>query len=71
MKNRITLAFKDGLSLIQVNHLDENGNVILVNYEVCDEDGNVLGEFNSIEEAQEFIKTHRPEPPRPTRGMRM
>ncbi|ASK56265.1 hypothetical protein CEQ48_16355 [Vibrio tarriae] len=69
MKNRKVLGSKDGLSLVQVNHLDGNGVLVRVSYEVCDADGNVLGEFSSIGEAQEFIKGYRPEPPGPTFNM--
>ncbi|PIW60817.1 hypothetical protein [Shewanella sp. CG12_big_fil_rev_8_21_14_0_65_47_15] len=66
MKNRKALSSKNGLSLVQVDHLDGNGDVIRVSYEVCDANGNVLGEFSSIGDAEEFIKNYRPEPPRPT-----
>lgn len=69
MKNRKTLASENGLLLVQVSHLDENGNVVHVSYEVRDESGNVLGEFNSIEEARAFIRNYRPEPPLPRMGM--
>ena len=49
VKNRTTLITEGGLSLVQVNHLDESGKIIGVSYEVYDEDGDVLDEFTSLE----------------------
>lgn len=66
MKNRKVVGFKDGLFLVQVNHLDGDGVLVRVSYQVCDADGNVLGEFSSIGDAQEFIKGYLSKPPSPT-----
>lgn len=67
MQNRKTLASKSDFSLVQVDELDENGNVISTSYEVVDPDGNVISKFGSLKEAQEFLKTVMLEPPRASR----
>lgn len=68
MQNRKTLVSKSDFSLIQVDELDENGNIVSTSYEVVDPDGNVIGRFGSLKEAQDFLKTVLPpEPPRPSR----
>jgi hypothetical protein len=71
MQNRKTLGIKSGFSLVQVDELDENGNVLSTSYEVVDPDGKVIGRFGSLKEAQDVFKTVvSPEPPRPS-GPRM
>ncbi|WCH21107.1 hypothetical protein [Aeromonas salmonicida] len=73
MQNRKTLGTKSGFSLVQVDELDENGNIVSASYEVVDPDGDVIGRFGSLKEAQDFLKTvlpQEPEPPRPS-GPRM
>ena len=71
MQNRKTLGKNSGFSLVQVDEVDENGNVLSTSYEVVDPDGNVVGRFGSLKEAQDFLKTVLPpEPPRP-RGLGM
>jgi hypothetical protein len=73
MQSRKTLGSKSEFSLVQVDELDENGNVVSTSYEVVDSDGNLIGRFGSLKEAQDFLKTvlpQEPEPPRPS-GPRM
>lgn len=74
MQNRKTLGSKSEFSLVQVDELDENGNVVSTSYEVVGSDGNVIERFGSLKEAQDFLKESEPEPeperPRPS-GPRM
>ena len=71
MQNRKTLGSKSGFSLVQVDELDENGNVVSISYEVVDPEGNVIGRFGTLKEAQDYLKTVMPpEPPQP-RGLGM
>lgn len=66
MQNRKTLVSNSSFSLVRVNEVDENGNVLSTSYEVVDPDGNVIGRFGSLKEAQDFLKTVLPpEPPQP------
>jgi hypothetical protein len=62
MENRKTLVSKNGYSLDQVTHLDENGNVIKITFEVIDPSGAVVGTFDNIDEARELYKTLVPAP---------
>jgi hypothetical protein len=73
MQNRKPLGKKSGFSVVQVDELDANGNVVSTSYEVVDPNGNVIGRFGSLKDAQDFLKTvlpQEPEPPRPS-GPRM
>lgn len=63
MQNRKTLGTKSGFSLVQVDELDENGNVVSTSYEVVDPDGKVIGRFGSLKEAQDCLKTVLPQEP--------
>lgn len=70
MSNRKTLESNSGFSLVQVDEVDENGKVLSTSYEVVDPNGKIIGTFRSRKEAQDFIKSVLPKPPRP-RGPRM
>ena len=73
MISRNTLGSHKGYSLVEVKVTDENGNFIEVTYEVCDPDGNVMGTFSSLNEAQRFLKSlnldNDQEPPSDSPGM--
>lgn len=71
MNNRKKLESNSGFSLVQVDEVDKNGNVLSTSYEVIDPDGNVIGTFGSLKEAQDFIKTVLPPKPRRPRGLGM
>ncbi|MFM5739425.1 hypothetical protein ACET6T_11925 [Aeromonas veronii] len=69
MLNRKTLGTKSRFSLVQVDKLDKNGNIVSTSYEVVNPNGDVIGRFGSLKEAQDFLKTvlpQEPEPPRPS-----
>lgn len=71
MSNRKTLTSKNGFSLVEVTLLDSNGHFVRTNYEVYGPDGDHLDSFGSLEEAQSYLKSVLPEPPKPPRGMGM
>jgi len=55
---------KNGLSIERVEELNEQG--VITRFEVFDSSGNLLGTFDTLDEAEEFIERYRPEPPSPT-----
>ncbi len=57
MINSKVVDSKNGFSINEVTKTDENGKVISINFEVCDSDGNVLGSFDDIGKAKEFIES--------------
>ncbi len=57
MINSEVVDRKNGFSINEVTETDENGNVISINFEVCDSDGNVLNSFATIAEAEQFIES--------------
>ena len=64
MQNRKTLVEKGGYSLDKITHLDEDGNVIKVTYEVIDPDGNVVDSFDNLDnldDVRELFKSLVPE----------
>lgn len=70
MSNRKTLDSKDGFSLVEVTEFDENGNIVSTSYEVYGPDG-LLESFGSLTEAQSYLTSVLPEPPKLSCGMRM
>jgi hypothetical protein len=68
MQNRKTLESKSGFSLVEVNELDENGNVVSTSFEVVDPDGNIIGLFGSLKEARDFLNSVVPQEPESPRS---
>ena len=57
---------KNGLSIECVAKLDEQGIVVEVWFEVFDSDGKLLGTFQTLDEAEDFVEKYNPEPPSPS-----
>lgn len=57
---------KNGLSIDRVEKIDTEGKVVAIWFEVIDSDGNLLGSFDTVVEANDFVENYQPEPPLPS-----
>lgn len=62
---RVCVGGKNGLSIERVEKLTTEGKVVSVWFEVLDSDGNLLGTFDTIAEASDFVDNYQqaPRPP--------
>jgi hypothetical protein len=51
---------KNGLSIECVETIDNQGSVVAVSFEVLDSCGNLLGTFDKLGEAEDFIEKRQP-----------
>lgn len=63
---RFSVGGKNGLSIERVEQLDTEGTVVSVWFEVLDSDGNLLGTFDTIAEANDFVENYQPTPRPPS-----
>jgi hypothetical protein len=57
---------KNELSIERVEKLDTEGTVVAVWFEVLDSDGNLLGTFDTVAEANDFVENYQPALPPPS-----
>ncbi|NNM69352.1 MAG: hypothetical protein HKM00_05220 [Gallionella sp.] len=57
---------KNGLSIHRVEKLNDQGIIEKTWFEVVGSSGSLLGTFDTLHEAEEFIEEHQPTPPSPT-----
>ena len=63
---RVSVGGKNGLSIERVEKLDAEGTVVSVWFEVLDSVGNLLGTFDTIAEANDFVEDYQPAPRPPS-----
>lgn len=70
MQNRKTLESKSRFSLVQVDEVDENGNIVSTYYEIVAPDGNIIKQLESLTEAQKLLETILQQNPKPQKAYR-
>jgi cytochrome oxidase Cu insertion factor (SCO1/SenC/PrrC family) len=69
-ESRTTVGGKRGYTIEKVVVTDEDGNVLSESFELYDPDGNLIGTYPSLEEAEEALDEEIGQRP-PTPGMGM